>query len=102
MAICHDRAPRRALQNITMGWNRHLNVDGYEDLCPRCARQLLALQNQKSGHGYNAKTKKVIRDAESGKNLLRFETAQEMFEDFDAIQQQGFKALGKLSEKPRG
>jgi len=31
---------------------------------------------------YNKKTMRVIRDALAGKNLLRYATAEEMFEDF--------------------
>jgi hypothetical protein len=31
---------------------------------------------------YNKKTMQVIRDALAGKNLLRYATAEEMFEDF--------------------
>ncbi len=31
---------------------------------------------------YNRKTMRVIRDALAGKNLLRYSTAEEMFEDF--------------------
>jgi hypothetical protein len=89
-ALCHDRAPRAVIRKLAKGWKRRLKTDSYEDLCPRCAGQLRTLQEQTSSHDYNAKTKQVIRDAESGRNLPRFETAREMFEAFDS------------EEKPRG
>jgi len=32
--------------------------------------------------GYNEETMQVIRDAKAGKDLLRYSTAEDMFEDF--------------------